>query len=111
MKSSEAKEAVLANYGNRCAKCGEEERKGDRITLHHIVFKFWYRSHGLEIDNSPDNLAPLHRSCHTEYHEEYERSHQVSRLPRANPESLCQSFREWRDDTGITLPVRERGRR
>ena len=110
MKSAESREEVLANYNYRCAKCNKEETRKDKLTLHHIIFKFWYRSHGMEVDNSPENLAPLHRSCHTKYHDEYNRG-KMSRLPRASAESLRQSFREWRDNTGITLPVRERGRR
>jgi len=111
MKTCEARDEVLANYNYRCAKCGKEETRKDKLTLHHIIFKFWYRSHGLEVDNSPENLAPLHRSCHTKYHEEYNREHQVSRMPRTNPESLRQSFREWRDNTGITLPFGKRNNR
>ena len=111
MKPIEVRDEVLDLYGKKCAKCGGEETKKDKLTLHHIIFKFWYRSHGLEVDNSPENLAPLHRSCHTKYHDEYNREHPMSRLPRTNPESLRQSFREWRDDTGIALPVKRRGGR
>lgn len=111
MKSAESRDEVLARYGNLCAKCRKEETKKDKITLHHIVFKFWYRSHGIEVDNSPENLAPLHRSCHTEYHDDYERTHKVSRLPRTSPESLRETFETWRSDTSIALSKRTRGSR
>lgn len=62
--SPEVRQLVRERDGFKCCICGQPERKGFRLQLHHIK----YRCHGGT--NHPDNLMLVCPKCHRTIHEE-----------------------------------------
>jgi len=71
---------ILSIHGFKCAYCGVGYRRRDSFTVHHI-------DHDTQ-NNVPNNLVPLHTTCHFQFHNVYN-----SVRTRALFEKLALSYR------------------
>lgn len=77
------KRIAIREHGHVCKKCGSKKN----VTLHHIFSKSLYPQMKTDIDN----LIPLCRKCHDDYHYDYLKGH----LELCNKDTLV----AWMGDT------------